>query len=86
MDAIAEYLEARNPDAARKVGSRIQETIRLLLDFPNMGRKGAQAGPREMPVPRLPYVAVYRIESCADDEWLTIVGVYHGAQRRPGQR
>jgi hypothetical protein len=39
-----------------------------------------------MLVPRLPYVVVYRVESRADDEWLTIGGVYHGAQRRPGQR
>jgi toxin ParE1/3/4 len=86
MEAIAEYLEARNPDAARRIGSRIQETVNLLLKFPSMGHKGAQPGTREMLVPRLPYIIVYRVESHAEEEWLAIIGVYHGAQRRPGQR
>src|SRR5579871_3859558 len=62
MAAISEYLEARNPDAARRVGSRIRETIDLLLNFPNMGHKGAQPGTREMLVPRLSCIIVYRIE------------------------
>jgi toxin ParE1/3/4 len=57
MEAIAEYLEARNPDAARRVGSRIRETINLLLKFPSMGHKGALPGTREMLVPRLPYIS-----------------------------
>jgi hypothetical protein len=39
-----------------------------------------------MLVPRLPYIIVYRIERDAEDEWLAIAGVYHGAQHRPGQR
>jgi toxin ParE1/3/4 len=85
MEDIAEYLEARNPVAGRQVGSRIRETINLLLKFPNMGHKGTQPGTREMLVPRLPYIIVYRIESHAKEEWLAIIGVYHGAQRRPGQ-
>jgi toxin ParE1/3/4 len=85
MEAISEYLAERNPDAALRVGSRIRETIDLLLKFPNMGRKGAQQGTREMLVPRLPYIIVYRIEREEQEEWLAIAGVYHGAQRRPGQ-
>jgi toxin ParE1/3/4 len=86
MEAIAEYLEARNPDAARRVGSRIGDTINLLLNFPHMGHKGVQPGMREMLVPRLPYIIVYRIESEVEEERLVIIGVYHGAQLRPGQR
>ncbi len=86
MEAIAEYLEARNPEAARRVGARIGDMINLLLKFPNMGHKGALPGTREMVVPRLPYIIVYRIESDAEDGRLAIIGVYHGAQRRPGQQ
>jgi plasmid stabilization system protein ParE len=85
MAAIAEYLEARNPDVARRVGARIGDIINLLLKFPNMGRKGVQPGTREMLVPRLPYIIVYRIESDAEEERLAIIGVYHSAQLRPGQ-
>ena len=53
--------------------------------FPNMGRKGQLPGTREMVVPGLPYIIVYRIES-GDEEALAILGIYHGAQRRPGHR
>ena len=85
LDAIAEYVGARNPAAAQRIGARIEETIDLLTAFPNMGRKGQLPGTREMVVPGLPYIIVYRIES-GDREALALLGVYHGAQRRPGQR
>jgi len=49
-----------------------------------MGHKGQLPGTREMVVPGLPYIIVYRIENRKEGE-LTILGVYHGAQRRPGQ-
>jgi toxin ParE1/3/4 len=85
LDAIAEYIDERNPDAARRVGARIEEVIDLLARFPRMGHKGFLAGTHEMVVPGLPYVIVYRIES-DDQDTLVILGVYHAAQRRPGQR
>jgi toxin ParE1/3/4 len=84
LNAISEYIGARNPDAARRVGSRIQETIDLVATFPNMGHKGKLPGTREMVVPGLPYIIVYRIQGRSEGE-LAILGVYHGAQRRPGQ-
>jgi hypothetical protein len=37
-----------------------------------------------MVVPGLPYIVVYRVEIHAEDA-LVILGVYHGAQLRPGQ-
>jgi plasmid stabilization system protein ParE len=85
LEAIAEYIAARNPDAARRVATRIRETIDLLASFPMMGRTGVLAGTREMVVPGLPYLVAYRIET-GDPETLVILGIYHGAQRRPGQR
>jgi hypothetical protein len=35
-------------------------------------------------VPSLPYIVVHRIET-GDDPAVTILGIYHGAQVRPGQ-
>jgi plasmid stabilization system protein ParE len=40
----------RNPDAARRVGARIRETINLLVAFPDIGHEGALSGTREMVV------------------------------------
>jgi plasmid stabilization system protein ParE len=40
-----------------------RETIDLLIAFPDIGHKGALSGTREMVVPGLPYVVVYRLEN-----------------------
>jgi toxin ParE1/3/4 len=84
LDAIAEYISQRNPDAARRVGERIRETISLLSELPYIGREGALAGTRELVVPSLPYIVVYGVE--ASQGAVIILGVYHGAQLRPGQK
>jgi toxin ParE1/3/4 len=84
LDGISQYITERNPDAARRVGARIREIIELLGVHPGIGREGALAGTRELVVPSLPYIVVYRIES-DDDRVVTILGIYHGAQLRPGQ-
>jgi plasmid stabilization system protein ParE len=44
LEAIAEYIAERNPDAARRVGERIRETTALLRDFQYIGREGVLAG------------------------------------------
>jgi toxin ParE1/3/4 len=85
LNAIAEYIAEQNPDAARRVGSRIRETIDLLTAFPHMGRVGVMPGTREMVVPGLPYIIVHRID-VREPDTLVILGIYHGAQLRPGQR
>jgi addiction module RelE/StbE family toxin len=81
LDGIADYVGERNPEAARRIGARIREIFDLLAAFPLIGREGVLAGTREMAVPGLPYVVVYRVDNGA----VVILGVYHGAQLRPGQ-
>jgi plasmid stabilization system protein ParE len=83
LDGISHYIAERNPTAGRQVGARIHETIVLLGVYPNIGREGALAGTRELVVPGLPYIVVHRIDS--GDAAVTILGIYHGAQVRPGQ-
>jgi plasmid stabilization system protein ParE len=83
LDGISQYIAEQNPTAARQVGGRIRETIELLGVYPNIGREGARAGTRELVVPGLPYVVVHRIDT--RDDMVTILGIYHGAQMRPGQ-
>ena len=71
LDNIAEYITDRNPSAARRVGARIQEVLDLLNEFPFAGRVGVLEGTREMVVPGLPYIVVYRV----DAEAVAILGV-----------
>jgi plasmid stabilization system protein ParE len=84
LNDIAAYIADKNPRAAAMIGGRIREVTRLLEHFPYVGREGTLQGTREMVVPGLPYVIVYRIP-IASDEALVVLGIYHAAQRRPGQ-
>lgn len=81
LDGIARYLSERNPAAASRVRTDIHRAFKLLAHFPRRGRAGALRGTREILVASRPYIVVYRIE--ADN--VVILGVYYGAQLRPGQ-
>jgi toxin ParE1/3/4 len=77
---IHEYIDQRNPAAAARVGESIREAADLLRYFPYSGRLGQAAGTREWVVRRRPYVLVYEID--VGDEGITILGVFHCAQKR----
>lgn len=81
LDHIAEYINEENPAAALRVGDRVRETARSLTRFPNLGRPGSETGTREIMVPGLPYIVVYRLAG----DTVEILGIYHTAQLRPGQ-
>jgi toxin ParE1/3/4 len=85
LEEIADYIAQRNPDASFRVGRRIRETVELLPIFPHVGHQGTLAGTRELVVPGLPYIVVYRLEP-GEESAAVILGIYHGSQLRPGQR
>jgi plasmid stabilization system protein ParE len=76
---VREYIRKHNADAAERVRLRIVETVRLLCTLPRLGRAGRKPGTRELVVPHLPYIIVYRIDIANEDE-LVILGVFHAAQ------
>jgi plasmid stabilization system protein ParE len=82
LESIAAYITERNPQASVRIRQRIEGAISLLTEFPQMAREGALAGTRELIAPGLPYIVVHRLQSNGD---IIILGIYHGAQLRPGQ-
>lgn len=68
-----------NPQAAERVARAIYEGASSLRDFPNKGRAGRVEGTRELSLPSLPFILVYRILK----EAVEIANVIHGAQRYP---
>ena len=76
--AIEEFVRQHNPDAAQRVGARIQEAAEMLRFFPYAGRVGRSAGTREWVVRQFPYILVYEVE----EGEVVILGVFHGAQDR----
>jgi len=78
--AIQEYLEQRNPAAASRVGASIRQAVEVLRYFPYAGRPGRLSGTREWVVRHYPYIVVYEIDAAEDG--ITILGIFHSAQRR----
>ncbi len=76
---IHAHIAQDNPAAASAVIGRIEKAVERLSLFPSSGRRGVVAGTRELVVPSLPYVVVYR----QDEAFVDIISVVHGAQRRP---
>ena len=66
------YLTERSPTAARRVLARIEDTRRLLAEFPRSGPPGLVPGTRRLVIP--PYVITYRL----DDSDLEIIDIRHG--------
>jgi toxin ParE1/3/4 len=70
-----------NHAAALRVAQAIYDGIARLGDFPGSGKSGRMEGTRELALPPLPYVIVYRVLERADG--VEIINVIHGAQRWP---
>ena len=77
--AIFEYISRDNPSAARHVVTAIENATDRLSQFPQSGRIGAIETTRELVVPRLPFIVVYRVIN----DTVEIIAVFHAAQDRP---
>jgi toxin ParE1/3/4 len=76
---IIEYIRQENPAAAQRIAKTIYDSAGSLKSFPNMGRTGRVEGTRELPLPPLPFVVVYRVLK----DVVQIANVVHGAQKWP---
>ena len=79
FNAQLAYLADRNPEAGRRLITRIVEARRQLADFPRSGRRGRAPGTRRLLV--APYVLTYR--ETGDD--IEIIDFRHGRQRPFGE-
>jgi addiction module RelE/StbE family toxin len=73
------FIATENPRAAAAVRHRIRSAVLRLAEFPESGRPGQVAGTRELVVPGLPYLVVYRVGK----ESVEVLRVFHTSQERP---
>ena len=62
IGAIADFIKARNPQAAVRVEDAITGSIDHLADHPNLGVARPHLGVRALGVPRFPYTIYYRVD------------------------
>ena len=79
IQSIFDYIARDNPFVARRVVSDIEQATHRLGRFPLSGRIGAVESTRELVIPRLPFIVVYRVGEANID----IIAVFHAAQDRP---
>ena len=80
LDRISVWIAKDRPRSADSVIDRIIESAERLGHFPYMGHVGRVPGTYEWVVPALPYIIVYTINT--NDDEVTVVAVFHGAQDR----
>jgi len=56
-----QFIAVVNPEVASKVVIRIERSVERLKEYPLSGRTGTVTGTREIVVPGLPYLIVYRV-------------------------
>jgi addiction module RelE/StbE family toxin len=76
---IVRRIQKDNPIAAAKVAKTLYDGCVSLTNLPRRGRQGRIPGTRELILPGLPYIVVYKIQ----DEAVELVRIYHGAQDWP---
>jgi toxin ParE1/3/4 len=77
LDEVLAYIEARSPQGARRVQTRIQVIINLLLQHPHAGQLTSKGRLRRMIASPYPYLIFYR----ATEDEIVIHGVRHSARR-----
>lgn len=80
LAAIARYLNDRNPNAAVRVRSAIEESLRHLVAFPRAGRTQSTQGVRKLITRKYYYLVYYALDEMADE--IIILSMRHPARER----
>jgi len=80
LNQAYDYIAVSNgEETAIRITTKILASVAELAVFPMLGRTGRCEETRELVIPNTPFIAVYTIETAQ----ITILAVYHGAQRWP---
>ena len=77
---LADYLLARNPDAAARVRSAILRMLEIAAHFPELGRRQLTRRVRKLVVARYGYLIYFVVDPAANE--LIVLRIRHGRQQR----
>jgi toxin ParE1/3/4 len=75
---IFDHIARDSSEAAANVATKLFDSANSLDLMPNRGRLGRTAGTRELIVPGLPHIIVYRVAGDA----VHVLRILHGARKR----
>jgi toxin ParE1/3/4 len=75
---LVRFIARDKPDAAEAILDTLLDTAGRLGKFPAMGIKGHVAGTRELIVPHLPYILIYRKRG----DRVEILNLFHASRHR----
>lgn len=75
-EQILDYIGLHNRVAAVQVHARLQHTVSVLADFPDIAQMSDEPGVRRMPVGQYPLMIFYTV----DNDELVILHVRHTAR------
>lgn len=78
LDSLTDYIAQDNPKTALRIFDTIRKSIEKLALYPLAGREGRVEHTRELIVPQLPYIVVYRIVN-----EIQILAVFHTSRKWP---
>jgi len=79
LEDIHEYISLDDISAARRELEKIIEAISLLIENPEIGRKGRVDNTRELVVTNSPYIIAYRLK----EGFVEILRILHGSLKWP---
>lgn len=77
---LADYIRARNPEAAEAVRAAIYNSLTNLLLFPNVGRLQTTEGVRKLVTRKYSYLIYYTVDEVAEE--IIVLSVKHSARER----
>jgi len=77
LDQAYNYISNTSPNRANDIIDRIEQSVTLLQQFPQMGRPGKIPGTKELVISQTPFILPYRITATT----IEILAVIHGAQQ-----
>jgi toxin ParE1/3/4 len=78
-EQIFDFIALDSPPAALAVDEALSRQVKLLKEFPEMGRPGRVEGTRELVVQGTPFIAAYQVRR----DSVRILRILHGAQQWP---
>ncbi len=80
LEIIARYLEARSPQAAKRVEMAIRAAINRLVDYPSTGRRQSVSAVRKIVTSEYGYIVYYDVDVALKE--ISILTIQHGRQER----